>query len=62
MDGQLVRALLDTGSTVTIIHPKFFLRVLQTALYPLVTVMGEKATLIGRCEAEICVEGHSTVM
>ncbi|CAM4278636.1 unnamed protein product [Leuciscus chuanchicus] len=63
VDGQLVRALLDTGSTVTIIHPKFLTRrVLQTARFPLVTVMGEKATLMGRCEVEICVEGHSTVM
>ncbi|ROL55049.1 Nectin-1 [Anabarilius grahami] len=63
VDGQPVRALLDTGSTVTIIHPKFLTRrVLQTARFPLVTVMGEKATLMGHCEAEILVEGHSTVM
>lgn len=37
-------------------------RVLQTSHFPLVTVMGEQATMLGRCEVEIKVGGYSTVL
>lgn len=63
VDGQFVQALLDTGSTVTIIHPRFLMsRVLQTSHSLLLTVMGEQAAMVGCCEVEIKVGGYTTVM
>ncbi|KAI7805622.1 hypothetical protein IRJ41_012617 [Triplophysa rosa] len=63
VDGQPVQALLDTGSTVTIIHPKLLKnKILQTSRFPLMTVTAERVAMIGQCEVNVKVGGHRTVM
>lgn len=55
INGKSVCALVDSGSTVTIIHPDIFPEDLQwfSTARPLITVTGDRSTMLGHCRVNI---------
>lgn len=55
INGKSVCALVDSGSTVTIIHPDIFPEDLQwfSTARPLITVTGDRSTMLDHCTVNI---------
>lgn len=61
VEGRPASALLDTGSTVTLIHPDLLPHDIkpQATEVPLITVTGERAPMLGSCDVLIQVGDYS---
>lgn len=61
VNGRLTHALLDTGSTATLLHPDLLPTGTQPQAtnLPLITVTGGEAPMLGRCEAQIQLGAYS---